>query len=97
MIRFKLLSPGYRPESVTLVTTLLDPRKYPTQKIARLYARRRKIELLEVIARDQVPERPDRLEPRAVKHRPKPYQLLNRPRQVMKEIAHRSKYRENDK
>ncbi len=51
------------------------------------------IELLEVIARDQVPDRPDRLEPRAVKRRPKAYQLLNRPRQVMKEIPHRSKYR----
>ena len=183
VIRFKLLSPGYRPESVTLVTTLLDPQIYPAQEIARLYARRWKIELwfrdiktsmgmevlrckrpqmlhkelemffiaynfirclmveaglvndveldrisfkgsvdsvrqfslaiaqarskkkqnhlivqlLEAIAGDQVPDRPDRLEPRAVKRRPKPYQLLNRPRQVMKEIAHRSKYRKNDK
>jgi hypothetical protein len=183
VIRFKLPSPGYRPESVTLVTTLLDPQLYPAQEIARLYARRWKIELwfrdiktsmgmevlrckrpqmlhkelemffiaynfirclmveaattndveldrisfkgsvdsvrqfslaiaqarskkkqnqllielLEVIARDQVPDRPDRLEPRAVKRRPKPYQLLNRPRHVMKEIAHRSKYRKNCK
>jgi hypothetical protein len=179
VIRFKLASPGYRPESVTLVTTLLDPRQYTAQEIARLYVRRWKIELwfrdiktsmgmevlrcksprmlhkelemfliadnfirslmvqagalrdveldrlsfkgtvdavrqfslaiaqarskkkqhqlidelLAVIARDQVPDRPDRLEPRAVKRRPKPYQLLNRPRHVMKEIAHRSKYR----
>jgi len=53
------------------------------------------VDLLETIARDQVPERPDRLEPRAVKRRPKPYQLLNRPRHVMKEIAHRSQYRKN--
>jgi hypothetical protein len=179
VIRFRLSSPGYRPASVTLVTTLLDPRQYPAEAIARLYARRWKIELwfrdlktamgmevlrcksppmlhkelemffiaynfirglmvqaggihdveldrmsfkgtvdsvrqfslaiaqarsqkkqkqliaelLEVIARDQVPDRPDRLEPRAVKRRPKPYQLLNRPRPVMKEIAHRNKYR----
>ena len=179
VIRFNLSCPGYRPESVTLVTTLLDPQKYPAQDIAQLYARRWKIELwfrdiktsmgmevlrckspqmlhkelemffiaynlirclmvqagaindraldrmsfkgtadsarqfslaiaqarsekkqnqlivelLEVIARDEVPERPNRIEPRAVKRRPKAYQLLNRPRHVMKEISHRSRYR----
>jgi hypothetical protein len=49
--------------------------------------------LLEVIASDTVPERPGRREPRAVKRRPKPYQLLNRPRHLMKELQHRSKYR----
>lgn len=183
VIRFQLASPGYRPESVTLVTTLLDAKQYPAQEMARLYVRRWKIELwfrdiktsmgmevlrcksprmlhkelemffiaynfirclmvqagaihhveldrlsfkgtvdsvrpfslaiaqarskkkqnqlivelLAVIARDQVPDRPDRLEPRAVKRRPKPYQLLNRPRHVMKEIAHRSKYRKTAK
>ena len=179
VIRFNLSCPGYRPESVTLVTTLLDPQKYPAQDIAQLYTRRWKIELwfrdiktsmgmevlrcksprmlhkelemffiaynlirslmaqagaindvalervsfkgtvdsmrqfsmaiaqahskekqnqlivelLEVIARDQVPNRPDRIEPRALKRRPKAYQLLNRPRHVMKEIRHRSRYR----
>ena len=51
--------------------------------------------LLEIIARDQVPERPGRREPRAVKRRPKPYQKLNRPRHLMKEMLHRSKYRKN--
>ena len=51
--------------------------------------------LLEIIAQDQVPERPGRREPRAVKRRPKPYQKLNRPRQVMKEMQHRSKYRKS--
>ena len=50
-------------------------------------------QLLEIIARDQVPDRPGRREPRAVKRRPKPYQLLNRPRRSMKELPHRSKYR----
>jgi hypothetical protein len=50
-------------------------------------------DLLEIIARDQVPERPGRREPRAIKRRPKPYQLLNRPRHQMKELEHRSKYR----
>jgi hypothetical protein len=52
-------------------------------------------DLLAIIARDQVPDRPGRREPRAVKRRPKPYQLLNRPRHLMKEIDHRSKYRKN--
>jgi type II secretory pathway component PulK len=51
--------------------------------------------LLEIIAGDQVPDRPGRREPRAVKRRLKPYQLLNRPRHLMKELQHRSKYRKN--
>jgi len=179
VIRFTLHCRGYRAESITLVTTLLDPQKYPTQDMARLYARRWKIELwfrdiktsmgmevlrckspqmvhkelemfftaynlircllveagaindvaldrmsfkgtvdsvrqfslaiaqarskkkqqqliaelFEVIARDQVPDRPGRLEPRAVKRRPKPYHRLNRPRHLMKEIPHRNHYR----
>ena len=179
VIRFQLCSPGYRTESVTLVTTLLDAQKYPAREIAQLYARRWKIELwfrdiktsmgmevlrckspqmvhkelemffiaynlirslivqagalgdvaldrmsfkgtvdsvrqfspaiaqvrtkkgqaqlitrlLEVIARDQVPDRPDRIEPRALKRRPKPYDHLNRPRRLMKEIPHRNHYR----
>ena len=50
-------------------------------------------QLPEVMARDEVPDRPGRREPRAVKRRPKPYQLLNRPRHLMKELPHRSKYR----
>jgi hypothetical protein len=178
VIRFNLPSPGYRPESVTLVTTLLDPKKYPAQDMAQLYVRRWKIELwfrdlktlmgmevlrcrspkmlhkelemffiaynlirclmvqaaatnhaklermsfkgtvdsvrqfslaiaqarsrrkqnqlivqlLEVIARDEVPHRPDRREPRAVKRRPKAFPLLNKPRDKFKEIAHRNRY-----
>lgn len=181
VLRFKLGRKGYRPESVTLVTTLVEARTYPARDLAQLYARRWQIELwfrdlktsmgmevlrcqspallhkelemffiaynlvrrlmaqagvmhdaprerlsfkgtvdavrqfslaiaqaqsgkkqremigrlLEVIARDRVPDRPGRREPRAVKRRPKPYQLLNRPRQVMKEIQHRSKYRKS--
>lgn len=179
VIRFKLCRRGYRTESVTLVTTLLDAHKYSAQDIAQLYARRWKIELwfrdiktsmgmealrckspqlvhkelemffiaynfiralvveagathdvpldrlsfkgtvdavrqfsmaiaqarskkkqnrliarlLEVIALDRVPDRPERIEPRALKRRPKNYQLLNRPRAVMKEIPHRGRYR----
>ncbi len=181
VVRFALEVPGFRVRSVTLVTTLLDPQTYPAEELARLYARRWRIELwfrdiktslgmealrckspkmlhkelemffiaynlirclmaqagaindvpmerlsfkgtvdsvrqfsvaiaqarsrkkqkqltaqlLEIIARDQVPDRPGRREPRAVKRRPKPYQLLNRPRHLMKELQHRSKYRKN--
>lgn len=36
--------------------------------------------LIESIAKDHVPYRPDRVEPRRIKRRPKPYDLLNRPR-----------------
>ena len=45
VIRFKLSSPGYRPTSVTLVTTLLDPERYPASAIIDLYARRWRLEL----------------------------------------------------
>ena len=52
-------------------------------------------QLLAIIARDQVPDRPDRREPRAVKRRPKPYQGLNRPRHLMKDLPPRGKHRKN--
>jgi hypothetical protein len=45
VIRFQLRSRGYRTQSVTLVTTLLDACQYPAQDIAQLYLRRWKIEL----------------------------------------------------
>jgi hypothetical protein len=54
------------------------------------------VELLEVIARDQVPERPDRREPRAVKRRPKAFPLLNKPRDQFQEITHRNRYWKNN-
>lgn len=40
--------------------------------------------LLEWIARDKLPQRPGRIEPRAVKRRPKEYDLLNKPRQQLR-------------
>lgn len=48
--------------------------------------------LINAIARDPVPERPERTEPRARKRRPKNYQLLTKPRKEFKECPHRSKY-----
>jgi len=50
-------------------------------------------ELLSVLAEDAVPERPDRREPRALKRRPKPYQLLNCHRRQFQEIRHQNRYR----
>lgn len=61
-------------------------------------ARNRKVrcqlweDLLLNLARDLVRHRPNRTEPRAVKHRPKPYPLLNQPRHRFVEISHRSDY-----
>jgi hypothetical protein len=49
-------------------------------------------DLLLNLARDLVPERPGRQEPRAVKRRPKPYPLLNQPRKRFVEISHRNRY-----
>jgi hypothetical protein len=45
VLRFALDVPGFRSESITLVTTLTDPRAYPAQELALLYARRWRIEL----------------------------------------------------
>lgn len=41
--------------------------------------------LLEWIARDKLPHRPGRIEPRAVKRRPKEYDRLNKPRHELRE------------
>jgi Transposase DDE domain len=53
-------------------------------------------DLLLHLARDLVPYRPNREEPRAVKRRPKPYPLLNRPRRSFHEIPHRNRYWKNN-
>jgi len=176
-IDFHFAAKGFRTESVTLVTTLLDPQAFPAQDLADLYRRRWQAELflrdikttmgmdllrckspdmvhkeltmhliaynlvrltmleasaqegvpverpsfkgtlstlrtwapfflsvdrrtrdrlwtslLALVARDTLPHRPDRVEPRARKRRPKNYQLLNKPRRAFKEIHHRNKY-----
>jgi hypothetical protein len=45
VVRFTLARPGFRSQSVTLVTTLLDAQAYPAEELARLYAQRWQIEL----------------------------------------------------
>lgn len=182
VLRFELHVRGFRPESVTLVTTLIDAKVYPAEELAQLYARRWKIELwfrdlktsmgmevlrcqrpkmvhkeleifliaynliralmteasaihdvpldrlsfkgtvdatrqyslalaqarskkkqrqllndlLAVLASDEVPARPGRREPRALKRRPKPFPLLNQPRRRFKDVAHRNHYWKNN-
>ena len=49
--------------------------------------------LHDLIRTNIIPFRPGRSEPRCLKRRSKPYQLLTRPRHEMIEIKHRSKYR----
>lgn len=43
-------------------------------------------EMLQAIARHSVGNRPDRVEPRALKRRPKPYDLLNKPRHQARKL-----------
>lgn len=55
--------------------------------------RRMRQQLHSVIAGRKLIDRPGRREPRCLKRRPKPYQLLTRVRHEMKEIPHRGRYR----
>jgi hypothetical protein len=43
-LRFAVRQPGRRVRAVTVVTTLLDPRRYPAGALARLYGRRWQVE-----------------------------------------------------
>lgn len=52
-------------------------------------------EMLLAIARDLVPLRPDRVEPRVRKRRPKNYRLMTKPRKEMGPLPHRKVGREN--
>lgn len=54
-------------------------------------------EMLRIIAADQVPLRPDRWEPRAVKRRPKNYPRLTHPRHEYQQTRHGSRYRRSEK
>lgn len=177
-IEFQVAARGFRVESITVVTTLLDADAFPTQAFADLYRRRWQAELflrdikttmgmdilrcktpdmihkeltlhliaynlvrltmleaaadhdrlvqslsfkgalstirqwapliagstprarrtlwsrlLEYVAADALPHRPNRVEPRARMRRPKNYQLLTQPRHLFKEIPHRNRYK----
>jgi hypothetical protein len=45
IIRFTATIRGFRSRRITLVTTLLDPKLYPAEELAALYARRWGLEL----------------------------------------------------
>ena len=62
------------------------------RRLDQIKQREMKEALLTYLARDRIPNRPNRNEPRARKRRPKNYQLLNKPRHTFKEIPHRNKY-----
>src|SRR5215212_6743303 len=53
-------------------------------------------DLLQAIAADLVPHRPDRREPRAVKRRPNPCAYLTKPRHKFKEYHHRNRHWKNN-
>ena len=89
---------GVEMERVSFKGTVDAVRQY-TAAIAGARSKKKRQELWnELVAniiRDLVPSRPGRREPRAVKRRPKPYPLLNKPRHQYKETPHRSRYRKN--
>jgi hypothetical protein len=72
----------------------VDALRQDSATIAQAPTRRLKhklwMDLLRAVARDPVPLRPGRSEPRAVKRRPKPFPLLNRPRRQFVELPHRN-------
>jgi len=74
----------------------LDSLRQYSAAIARARSRklRRQLwqDLLVNLVRDQVPWRPHRREPRALKRRPKQYPLLTRPRDQFVDVQHRSRY-----
>jgi len=45
VLRYTIETPGFRTREVALVTTLIDPEKYPASKLAELYFKRWAIEL----------------------------------------------------
>jgi hypothetical protein len=67
---------------------ILAPPTLSHSKRSRLFAR-----MIFYIAKDQLPRRPNRVEPRAIKRRPSGYQFLMQPRHAFREISHRRKYK----
>jgi hypothetical protein len=45
LVRFAITVPGFRSKEVILTTTLLDPKLYPADELAKLYFRRWNVEL----------------------------------------------------
>jgi Transposase DDE domain len=82
-------------QRITFKGTLDTLREYLSAagcRCQRHHLRRLYTQLLAAIASGQVPHRPGRREPRAVKRRPKNHQWLTAPRHRFKEYRHRGKY-----
>ncbi len=91
---------GVQMDRLSFKGTVDAVRQYtPAIHKARSKAQRQSLchELLQTIIRDLVPLRPHRQEPRAVKRRPKAYQLLNKPRHLFQEVPHRCRYYKKNK
>lgn len=85
-----------RLERVSFAGALAGARRFGEALLQACSERRRRAlrgALLRTIAKDLVPERPGRREPRAVKRRPKPYPRLMRHRSKFREIPHQNRYR----
>lgn len=87
---------GQSPQSLSFKGTIATVRQWtPLMAAAGLNPAQRETmtkALLHHIARDRVPPRPNRSEPRTRKRRPKNYQLLSKPRSRFEEIPHRNRY-----
>ncbi len=86
---------GRRIERISFAGTLSAMHAYGEALLrASTLKRRRRLEedMYRMIAEDEVPLRPGRREPRALKRRPKPYPLLTRHRKKYPEILHRNRY-----
>jgi hypothetical protein len=75
----------------------LDTMRQYGQALARLPTRQRKkrrslyAQMLEIIAKDLLPDRPGRREPRCLKRRPKAFPLMTKPRRQMKDAPKSSR------
>ena len=83
------------PIRLSLKSTMAFIRQW-VPLIAATISRAAKRDLIDVllyyIAQQIVPLRPNRIEPRAIKRRPRNYQMLTKPRHEFIEIRHRNKY-----
>jgi hypothetical protein len=85
-------------ERVSFAGSLAAARRYSEAMLqARSQSRRHQLceDLFGVLARDLLPDRPGRREPRALKRRPKPYPRLMCHRHKFREIQHQNRYYAN--
>jgi len=86
-------------ERISFAGALAVARRYSEALLQARSQHRRRLwtELFRVLAEDQVPDRPGRREPRAVKRRPKPYPRLMCNRHKFREIQHQNRYYANSR